>query len=280
MSHEKNIILSTFKKHFGDYCESVALKNWDFDINKKLIEIIKPGKENEFADNRSFLNYLINKYTPVETQSTLYRYVNDSTAEKTLQQGKIRLYHLKKYIINKTDINEYSFIPNLFDLELPELEKIPKDIFVLCLTTLENSEQHWKEYSKNKDGTSGTCLTVKITLKNNTGVEMRRVCYEDSLEPLKNLLADIKNLGYKLNSPNFHRFSKFTKTQKYKWENEVRLCLDHGLRESSNIVRKMFIRNRPQLRPFPINTDSKGFKFIELDLDNKFFKFEIINHTH
>jgi hypothetical protein len=243
--------------------------------NRSDRKIILPiDKISDFIDK--------NILKPIDTPSqNLFHYLPDiKFLENILTKNEIRLYSLNKYLING-DRNEYRCFLETFGIDFQkfetQIEKIKQDIFIWCLTTQENSERHWNEYANNKSGVAISVEFSKFT-RNDNSFNLIPVNY--GLDFLSEIHRSLRQeFDVHLEILKYSKFAKYFKQNIYKWESEVRLCLDA---ESLDIHYKIqdFFKNPTEGRQeiqsmFTIYNDENENRYIQVPLKNKIFEIKI-----
>jgi hypothetical protein len=265
VSHSK--IASLIKSHFPDFNFN------DYHINAKNgIVKIEERKRGKLIPDELLSNYIKERYFSVYTENSLYHYLPINYVEN-IENGKLRLYNLAKYINNGNDVKEFSFFFDKMRILFPkpeqQLKNLVDNIFVLSCTTKRNSDEHWKMFGQNE----GACIHFNLKIKKDKNVvDVRNVVYESELTKLFCLKQCIKEqFDYELELSNFNLFSKFTKRSFYEWEKEVRICFDNNI----NKINKK-INTLQNDKYFKIMDDIENrCKYIEIPLQNDFFEIKI-----
>lgn len=275
-------ILELFNNHFPDFkFESHQI---EFSPSKKIINILDRPRGGLEID--MFAEFVDSIYFNKSEKKYLYHYLSIEYLEKIIEDNKIRLYNLSKYVKNKNDPREYSyFIDRIGDL-IPNAEKylaaIIKDIFIISCTSEKESTEHWNYYGKQ----NAACICFSLEIKNNYDaydaydVDVRTVVYESELTKLFCLQQCIKEeFGYSLDLSKTYQFSKFVKRSYYEWEKEVRICFDNnafqiGKKLESFLTNGEITKSKNDIY-FEIKEDELKNKYIEVPLKNDFFELKI-----
>lgn len=221
---------------------------------------------------------------PIETSGQiLFHYLpNIKFLEDILTLNKIRMYNLNKYLISG-DKSEYRHFLETFGVDFPkfeeQIESTKRDVYIWCLTSLENSERHWKEYANNGHG-----IAISVEF-----IEFKRKESSFNLVPVNYDLAFLREIQFSLRQEfnaqleilKYPNFAKYFKHQCYNWESEIRLCLDA---EAFNIHCKLqdFYHNSQDDRQeieslFNVNFDENNQQYILVPLKNPVFEVHIKN---
>jgi hypothetical protein len=158
-------------------------------------------------------------------------------------------------------------------------DQVRKEIFILCLTQDNHNERFWREYASND---SGVAIGFRFShfdpnLNNALCYDLRDVYYDEGYsvdfinEINYHIRKEFKKIAF---SGGITTFSKFYKRDKYRWENETRLCFDYD-------KETVFGKGHTLEQHFPIEHDIKtGRTYIDLPLKgnakkNPFFELEI-----
>ncbi|MCB0409711.1 MAG: hypothetical protein KDD29_05795, partial [Flavobacteriales bacterium] len=213
----------------------------------------------------------------------IYHYLPFRYLKNILENNNptIRLYNLSKYVKNKNDSKEYSYFIDRIGLIIPNAENylnsIIEDMFILSCTTEKNSDDHWNYYGKKE--ASCICFNLEIK-KSNHDVDLKNVVYESELTKLFCLNQCLKEeIGYSLDISKVYSFSKYVKRSYYEWEKEIRICFDNNSHQIGKKL-KSFLTNGKITQSkndkyFKIKVDETNNKYIEIPLENDFFKLTV-----
>lgn len=274
---DKLRILELFNNHFPDF--KFESYNIEFSPSKQIINIFdKPLGRKEID---MFAEFVDSVYFNKSEKKYLYHYLPTQYLEKIIEDNKIRLYNLGKYVKNKNDPREYSYFIDRIGFLIPNAEKylasIIKDIFILSCTSEKDSQEHWNYYGK--QNAACICFSLEIE-KNNYDVDIRNVVYESKLTKLFCLQQCIKEeFGYSLDLSKVYQFSKFVKRSYYEWEKEIRICFDNNAYQIGKKF-KSFLTNGEITKSqndiyFDIKEDELQNKYVEVPLKNNFFELKI-----
>jgi hypothetical protein len=274
---EQEKILNLIQQHFPEFQASALDIN--FDVNNKLIKVgyRELGK---LIAKPMFCNYLNNTFFSDSPSGIFYHYL-PSKYIHTIIDGKIRLYHLAKYVKNNNDTKEFSYLFEKLGFDFPYKEGIieseQKNMFILSCSSAENSQQHFKDYGKE----GACCVTFKLkNIINDHTVSIRKVVYEYQLVKLLCLQQCIKEqFEYALNLDPLFNYLQFVKRSYYEWEQEIRICFNNGYHlGTENINSLLGIEkdiNSSLNNYFTIKKDENNDEFIEVPLINDYFDLTI-----
>ncbi len=230
-----------------------------------------------------FTEYVDSQYFKSNETEYIYHYLPIKYVENIVENDKIRLYNLAKYIENRNDSKEFSYFINKIGLIIPNAEKylssVVNNFFILSCTTEKDSEDHWNYYGKQDEDAACICFSIK-KVKGNYDVDVRKVVYESDLTKLFCLQQCIKEeFGYSLDLSKTYLFSKYVKRSYYEWEKEVRICFDYNAFQIGKKF-KSFLTNNTNIKSkhdkyFQIKEDDLLNKYIEVPIKNNFFELKI-----
>lgn len=247
-------------------------------LTKDGINIRKTIRDTTFHD--FFQNYSKDRQND---KGVFYSFKEPRYALEILEEEKLYLPYLSKHLEN--DPLEYY---ELLSITSPhksvfDRQNIKDNIFIHCFTKDFRNNKFWSTYGTNKETNKkenvaiGFKFTKYIEFEKLINIiEFRDVIYND-----KNRFDFIKEIQFRLYS-DFGRILKidsefdlarFFKREKYRWEDEVRLCID--------LYKLDFIKEKyKQIFPefFNYNVESiytKKNNALFVQMSNEFFKFEV-----
>ena len=189
-------------------------------------------------------------------------------AKKALETKEFRFYSLssvqdKDYAEQIECYRRYATPYADFGL----IKKSNENIFILCLSKDIRNEKMWEEYGNMDCGISlGFRYEHKYHTDNPGMYDFRDVYYDsgydlDFLNELQNHLYE--STGQYINVDSISTFAKFYKRDKFRWENETRICFE---RNPCNICGQKLFNF-----PFEIEHDENMRSFIRVPFENDFF---------
>lgn len=272
-------INSVLNKHGIDI--RILTSDLELDYSKQTIFWQNRGLRSLGQEDKISLYLMQNKFRTNQWKTrTFFHYIPRRFAQKIFE-GNVRLYSLNKFL--NQDSSEYKHFLKEYKIDLPkfneQVNSIKDHVFIWCLTDLENSPKHWEEFARD----DGVCLEVKLSILDDldSSISFTEVVYNlDFLHEIQEVLYS--NFELKLDIHRFHFFAKNYKNKtRFDWENEFRLSLDlNRLKvkyEFDNYLGKNTNREKQDLIFIQKTDETNGFKYLELPLENDFFKIEIIN---
>ncbi len=266
-----SILKKKIEEHIKLHYPNILFKYNDVNIKDDVIII----ETNKRTNGVIKIEYPLSKYLKERdfkksiSGDTFYHFVPLKYVFKILEERKIRLYNLNKYL--KDDSTEFSYLLERLGIELPkpeeQIKKLKENNFVFSCTTNNILDKHWQRFGKTE---KVVCLKLKInfTDKENFAIDIRKVAYSTELSKLLSLQEYIFNeYNKRLEIQGWSCFAKFTKRGYFDWEEEIRLCFDNIAQPICNQLGMPSSREK-------VYCDN-GTSYIELPLMNDYFELKV-----
>ena len=270
----RNKILELIKAHYPE----LEIKLHHIKIQKEGKVKIDHRELNKLIPKSIFSDFIKEKHFPKTSNGSVYHYLPVKFLNN-ITNGKLRLYNLNKYLISGQDEEEYSAFINLINLLLPrgeeQLSEIKENIYILSCTDKEDSLKHWNSFGKE----TPACIKFNYKKKSNHLIsDIRKVVYENELYKFFCLLECFKEqFNLFLEIEGWDTFSKHFKRSYFNWESEVRISFDKSRYTIKKVMLSAMGNNSPLVEEsyFEVQTDNKGYNFIEVDINNDGFELQI-----